>query len=92
MNQPIPDAAQHDVISGFPIGIVFPEKVITQEQIERTQREIEKSRKELAGLDTKLANDQFVRNAPPAVVQGAQARQIELRARLEKLEKNQSRP
>jgi valyl-tRNA synthetase len=89
VNQSIPETAQHDVVSGFPIGIVFPEKVITQEQIERTQREIEKSRKELASLDTKLANEQFVTNAPPAVVQQARSRQIELRARIEKLEKNQ---
>ncbi len=89
VNEPIPETAQHDVISGFPIGIVLPEKVVTQEQIERTQREIEKTRKELAGLDAKLANEQFVRNAPPSVVQQARSRQIELRARIEKLEKNQ---
>jgi valyl-tRNA synthetase len=89
INEPIPEAAHHDVVSGFAIGIEFPEKVVTKEQIDRTQREIEKSRKELAGLDAKLENEQFVNNAPAAVVEQARARQEELRARLEKLAKNQ---
>ena len=89
INKPAPHAAQHDVVDGFEIAIVFPEKVITPEQIERTKREIEKSKKELASLDAKLANEQFVKNAPPQVVQGAEARRVELRARIEKLEQNQ---
>jgi valyl-tRNA synthetase len=84
-----PAGAHHDVVGGFSIAIEFPEKVITQEQIERTQREIEKSRKELEGLDARLSNEQFVGNAPPAVVEQARARQAELRARLEKLAQNQ---
>jgi valyl-tRNA synthetase len=78
-----------DVVEGFAIAIEFPQKVVTQEQIERTQREIEKSRKELASLEAKLANQQFITNAPPAVVQQAQARHSELRARIEKLMQNQ---
>jgi valyl-tRNA synthetase len=89
VNEAVPAGAQHDVVSGFEISIVFPEKVITPEQIERTKREIEKSRKELASLDAKLANEQFVKNAPPQVVQGAETRRVELRARIEKLEQNQ---
>jgi valyl-tRNA synthetase len=84
-----PKDAHHDVVEGFAIAIEFPEKVITQEQIERTQREIEKSRKELASLEAKLANQQFVQNAPAAVVEQAQARHTELRARIEKLLQNQ---
>ncbi|HEV3486829.1 MAG TPA: hypothetical protein VG106_15565, partial [Vicinamibacterales bacterium] len=85
-----PPAGTHqDVIEGFRVAIEFPEKVVSQEQLERVRREIEKSEKELAGLDTKLANEQFVRNAPPQVVQQAQTRQAELRARLETLKQNQ---
>ncbi len=84
-----PPAGSHqDVVDGFHVAIEFPEKVISQEQIERTKREIEKCKKELASLDAKLANEQFVKNAPAKVVQQAQARQAELRARLEKLEQN----
>jgi valyl-tRNA synthetase len=89
VNEPAPAGAHNDVVGGFEIAIVFPEKVITQEQIDRTRRELEKSRKELASLDAKLANEQFVTNAPPAIVQTAEARRIELRARIEKLEQNQ---
>ena len=84
-----PAEAHHDVVEGFAMAIEFPEKVVSQEQIQRTNREIEKSRKELASLEAKLANQQFVQNAPPAVVQQAQARHSELTARIEKLLQNQ---
>jgi valyl-tRNA synthetase len=84
-----PADAHHDVIEGFAIAIEIPEKKVSQEQIDRTQREIEKSRKELASLEAKLANTQFVQNAPAAVVQQAQARHSELTARIEKLMQNQ---
>ena len=84
-----PPAGSHqDVIEGYAIGIEFPEKVITQEQIDRTLREIESSHKELAGLETKLANERFVSKAPPEVVEHAKARRTELLARLEKLKQN----
>jgi len=89
VNGDAPGGAHHDVINGFEIAIAFPEKVVTAEQAARTQKEIEKSRKELASLEAKLANEQFVQNAPAAVVQQAQARRAELLARIEKLEQNQ---
>jgi valyl-tRNA synthetase len=89
VNESIPEGAHQDVVAGFPIGIVFPEKVVTKEQLERTQREIEGSRKELAGLEAKLGNEQFVSRAPAAVVESARARLVELTARIEKLMQNQ---
>jgi len=89
VNAEPPVGAHHDVVEGFSIAIEFPERVVTKEQMERTQRELEKSRKELEGITARLANEQFVRNAPPAVVEQAQARQAELRARIEKLMQNQ---
>ena len=85
----LPAGAHQDVVEGFAIAIVFPEKVVSEEQREKVRREIEKTRTELAAMDAKLANEQFVRNAPPQVVQATQARQIELRARLETLQQNQ---
>ncbi|MDQ6800775.1 MAG: valine--tRNA ligase [Acidobacteriota bacterium] len=84
-----PADAYHDVIEGFAVSIEIPEKKVSEEQFQRTQREIEKSRKELASLEVRLANTQFVQNAPAAVVEQAQARHSELRARIEKLMQNQ---
>ncbi|MBV8543983.1 MAG: valine--tRNA ligase, partial [Acidobacteria bacterium] len=91
VNAEPPAGSHHDVVEGFAIAIEFPEKVITKEQQERTERELEKSRKELDSLDAKLVNEQFMKNAPPAIVEGARARQAELRARIEKLLQNQGR-
>src|SRR6185369_13357381 len=84
-----PEGAHHDVVEGIAIAIEFPPREVTKVQLEKVQRDLEKSRNELAGLDAKLANEQFVKNAPPAIVQGAQARQTELRERIAKLEQNQ---
>ncbi|HKO02653.1 MAG TPA: class I tRNA ligase family protein, partial [Thermoanaerobaculia bacterium] len=88
LNSEAPAGAHHDVVSGFTISIEFPPKEITKEQLEKTQREIEKARKELGVLEGQLGNEQFVNNAPPAVVQQAQARHAELTARIEKLQQN----
>jgi valyl-tRNA synthetase len=83
-----PAGVHRDVVEGFDIAIEFPPKEVTKEQRERTQREIEGTMKELAGLDAKLTNEQFMSKAPAAIVDGARARQAELRARLEKLQQN----
>jgi valyl-tRNA synthetase len=89
LDQPGPHSAQYDAVNGFAIAIEFPERVITPEQLERTQREIEKSRKELEAIAGRLSNPQFRQNAPPAVVQQTEARRAELEARLDKLLQNQ---
>ena len=84
-----PPAGSHrDVVENIHIAIRFPEKEVSQEQLDRVRREIEKSEKELELLDSRLGNEQFVRNAPAAVVQQAQARVAELRARIEQLRGN----
>ena len=84
-----PPAGTHqDVVEGFSIAIEFPEKVVTAEQLERVQRDIEKAETELAAVNARLANEQFVSNAPRPVVQGAENRRAELLARLEKLKTN----
>jgi valyl-tRNA synthetase len=83
-----PAGAHHDVVEGFHISIVFPEKVVSAEQLERVRRDIEKTEKELAGVDAKLADERFMSKAPAHIVDGARAQQTELRARLEKLKQN----
>ena len=89
VNSDGPATAYKDSIGGLDIAVQFPEKVVTKEQVERTLKEIEKLQKELAGLDSKLANDQFVKNAPEAIVDTARARRVEVIARLDKLQQNQ---
>ena len=84
-----PAGAHRDVVEGFHIAIELPEKEVSQEQLDKLRRDIEKTEKELASADARLANEEFVRNAPQHIVQAAQARQAELRARLEKLQQNQ---
>ena len=83
------EGAHHDVVEGVHIAIEFPEKEVSQEQLEKVRREIEKTTKELEIMDAKLADERFVKNAPAHIVAGAQARQAELRDRLEKLQQNQ---
>jgi valyl-tRNA synthetase len=84
-----PEGTHHDVVEGIHIAIEFPVKEVSQEQLDKVRREIEKTLKELESMDSKLADERFVRNAPPHIVAGAQARQAELRERLEKLRQNQ---
>ena len=84
-----PEGAHHDVVEGFHIAVEFPEKEVSPEQLEKVRRDIEKTTKELESIDTKLADERFTKNAPTHIVAGAQARQAELRARLEKLQQNQ---
>jgi valyl-tRNA synthetase len=84
-----PAGTHHDVVEGFHIAIQFPEKQVSQEQLDRVKREIEKTQNELASIQGKLANEQFTNNAPANIVDGARAREAELRARLEKLQQNQ---
>jgi valyl-tRNA synthetase len=83
-----PPGARLDVVESFPIAIELPKKVVTPEEIERTRRELDKSMKELESVDVRLANEQFVNNAPPAVVEGARSRRTELVARIDKLRQN----
>ena len=84
-----PAGTHHDVVEGFHIAIQFPEKQVSQEQLDKVKREIEKTQGELASIQAKLANEQFTNNAPANIVDGARAREAELRARLEKLQQNQ---
>ena len=52
----------------------------------RLERELEEARGWLAGARARLANDAFVAKAPPAVVEGARAREAELADQVARLE------
>ena len=85
-----PAGAHHDVVEGFTIAIEFPEKVVTKEQQERTRA---RAREEPQGarVARRQAGQRAVREERAAGHRrsGAQARQAELRARIEKLMQNQ---
>jgi valyl-tRNA synthetase len=52
----------------------------------RLERELDQARRWLAAARERLANEAFVRNAPPAVVEGARAREAELADQVARLE------
>jgi valyl-tRNA synthetase len=52
----------------------------------RLERELAQAREWLAAARARLANDAFVRNAPPAVVEGARGREAELADQVARLE------
>ncbi|HUF18180.1 MAG TPA: valine--tRNA ligase, partial [Thermoanaerobaculia bacterium] len=80
--------AHRDVVGGVPIAIEFPEKVLTEEQLARISRDIEGLEKELAGIEARLSNEQFIERAPAAVVDGARSRKEEILSRLKTLRQN----
>jgi valyl-tRNA synthetase len=85
-----PADAHRDVINGVPIAVEIPEKTLSPEQIAKLQRDVEGLEKELAGIDSKLQNAQFLSRAPQAVVEGAKSRKQEILSRLETLRQNLS--
>jgi valyl-tRNA synthetase len=89
VNDAAPESAFRDSLGGVEIAVDFPVKEATPEELARLQRDLEKSRTELDAVNARLANEQFVNNAPPAVVEGARSRQAELIERIAKLEQNQ---
>jgi valyl-tRNA synthetase len=52
----------------------------------RLERELQQAREWLAAARERLSNDGFVRNAPPAIVEGARAREAELVDQVARLE------
>ncbi|HVT42910.1 MAG TPA: valine--tRNA ligase [Thermoanaerobaculia bacterium] len=87
-NEPPPAGAHRDLIAGIELAVEFPHKEVSPEQGEKVRREIEQIGRELASVTGRLENDEFVRKAPPAVVDQARQRKVELIARLEKLQQN----
>jgi valyl-tRNA synthetase len=85
-----PPEAHRDVIGGIPIAIEIPEKTLSPEQIAKLQRDVEGLEKELAGIEAKLQNQQFLERAPQPIVEGARTRRQEILSRLETLRQNLS--
>jgi valyl-tRNA synthetase len=59
-------------------------------ELERIGKELEKARKNLASLEGKLSNQNFVTRAPEAVVNAEREKQAKLEALIENLKLNLS--
>jgi valyl-tRNA synthetase len=84
----IPERAHRDAVAGVEIGVVFPEKQITREELDRIAKQVAQLEKQLDGTRARLSDEKFVERAPAHILE--QTRQIEadLVARIEKLRQN----
>jgi valyl-tRNA synthetase len=70
---------------GFEAFVFIREAVDAAQLAAKFTKEIEKDTKYLAALEAKLANDNFVKNAPPELVASEKAKLEESKRRMEKL-------
>jgi valyl-tRNA synthetase len=68
--------------------IVPVERSRMEEELKRLQKEIQKMEKEIAFVGKKLSNEQFVKKAPPQVVQEEKEKAAQYEAVRNKLEEN----
>lgn len=77
--------AASDVVQGIEIFIPLEGLVDTQQEKARLAKEIQNLEGYVKGLEAKLGNDNFVKNAPQAVVNGEREKLGEAKGRLEAL-------
>jgi valyl-tRNA synthetase len=88
VNQSMPAGAHRDTIAGIDLGIVFPKKEASPEQLEKLRRQIEQLTRELESARKRLSDESFISKAPQNIVEGSRRREAELVARIETLERN----
>lgn len=81
------------IVKDARIQVVVPLEGIVdlEEEVKRLAKAIEKTQKELQGIEVKLNNPNFVKNAPEDVVVLDKQRLTELKARIDNLEESQAR-
>jgi len=84
----IPEGAHRDSVSGIELGIVFPEKQVTQDELDRMTKQIEQLEKQLEGTRTRLADERFRERAPANILEQTKQIEADLIARIEKLRQN----
>jgi valyl-tRNA synthetase len=72
--------------NGYEVFVFIAEAVDTAALKQKFAKDIEKDRKFIQGLRAKLANEQFVKNAPAELVAGEKAKLEESLKRTGKLE------
>lgn len=83
-----PQQAAAEIRSDMEIYVPLAGIVDLAEERERLKKEIEKSEKEIAGIEGRLSNPSFVARAPADVVEKDRARVDELKVRIVKLNEN----
>jgi valyl-tRNA synthetase len=72
--------------------IVYLEGIVDlDEERKRIEKAIEKFQKEISGLNSRLSNDNFVKNAPPEVVDQGRVQLTEIGRKIEALEQSLKR-
>jgi len=67
-----------------PFALVLDAAIDSKAEAERLKKEIQKLKEDLERHSAKLSNEEFLRKAPPNVVEGAREKQSELSEKLEK--------
>ena len=86
-----PDLAATAVVKGVEVSVPLEEVVDLGAERERLTKEVTKVDQGLARIAKKLHNEEFVRKAPPAVVEKEKAARAELSERRERLLENLAR-
>ncbi|HEX2251818.1 MAG TPA: valine--tRNA ligase [Thermoanaerobaculia bacterium] len=79
------EGAARDLVAGIELGLVAPRRELGAVERERLEAELGKLAGEIAAAEGRLANEQFLAKAPPAVVAGNRARLAELVERRERI-------
>ncbi|WP_234570922.1 valine--tRNA ligase [Rhodohalobacter sp. 614A] len=82
-----PEASAASVVDGSEIYIPLEGLIDLEKERERIQKEIDRVEGFLKSVEKKLANEQFVKNAPDAVVEKERKKKSDAESNLEKLQK-----
>jgi valyl-tRNA synthetase len=87
----VPDDAAHALVSGVEVVVLLKELIDVGAELDKLARERKVLEQDLQRVRGKLGNENFLRNAPPDVVEKEQAKLRELESRLAKNEESRER-
>jgi valyl-tRNA synthetase len=75
------------IVGEYEIKLDLSSAVDVEKEKTRLTKEMEETQKYVTNLDKKLSNEEFVKNAPPAIVEGEKNKLKEAQEKLEKISK-----
>lgn len=75
------------IVGEYEVKLDFSSALDVDKEKVRLTKEFEETKKYVIGLDKKLSNEEFVKNAPPAIVEGEKNKLKEAQEKLEKISK-----